>query len=401
MTKFVCATIFVSVLCVATTAGAQTTFDVERAIRTTRAVDLGELATAIEYIPLEYNLSGAMLADIRWMAESKTGFYIGDHPERAVKFFDRRGRWIGLRGSIGRGPGEFTSMLNLAADYERDMLYVIVSSAAQTPVLAYDADGKFVARTSVPLNLRDVAFHDGNVIALQRSPHRVMAPPSQSTIGDEVPFVEIFSPALEHRQTIEIVDKGSGMIAVLEGGGTPETLRSINLLNQSLGVLASNGLTLTVKDERGDVAYHFQGGRLVPAHRLDQGRYTVPDNLYGQTYSPDIGDYYQTQRLIESERYIFLASRRTRDGEAVQIVLDKTAPGGGLTAVGPRGEAGLFLGGVKFTPMYVRDGRLVGWMSAIDIVDNAAAITNPNLRALAAGLREDSNPVIVVATLKK
>ncbi len=83
------------------------------------------------------------------------------------------------------------------------------------------------------------------------------------------------------------------------------------------------------------------------------------------------------------------------------LVFDRREGFGGFSAVGPDGGAGLFVGGLAFTPMYIRDNRLVGYMQALDIVDNADAITNPDLKALAATLREDSNPVIVVATLKK
>jgi hypothetical protein len=40
-------------------------------------------------------------------------------------------------------------------------------------------------------------------------------------------------------------------------------------------------------------------------------------------------------------------------------------------------------------------------MQAIDIVDNAEQITDPDLKALAATLTENDNPVIVVVKLKK
>jgi hypothetical protein len=80
--------------------------------------------------------------------------------------------------------------------------------------------------------------------------------------------------------------------------------------------------------------------------------------------------------------------------------LSLTGCGGFSATGGPDGKPGLFIDGVKLTPMYVRDNRLVGVMQALDIVDGAGRITRPDLKELAAGLREDNNPVIVVATLK-
>ncbi len=83
------------------------------------------------------------------------------------------------------------------------------------------------------------------------------------------------------------------------------------------------------------------------------------------------------------------------------IILDKRDPSGGFAAVGPDGKPGLFLDGIAFSPQYIRDNRLVGYIRALDIADNRDAITNPKLKALAATLKEDSNPVIVVARLNK
>ncbi len=47
-------------------------------------------------------------------------------------------------------------------------------------------------------------------------------------------------------------------------------------------------------------------------------------------------------------------------------------------------------------------GRVAnGDIATLDIVDNAGSITDPKLKEIAATLKEDDNPVIVVAELKK
>jgi hypothetical protein len=92
-----------------------------------------------------------------------------------------------------------------------------------------------------------------------------------------------------------------------------------------------------------------------------------------------------------------------RNGESstAQLVIDRDDPSKGFSAVGPDDRQGLFVGGMAFAPLYMRDNRLVGCMQALDLVDNAERITDPDLKRVAAGLKEDSNPVIVVATLKR
>jgi hypothetical protein len=59
----------------------------------------------------------------------------------------------------------------------------------------------------------------------------------------------------------------------------------------------------------------------------------------------------------------------------------------------------LFLAGIAFKPMYIRDNRLVGCLQAFDIVENADRVTIPRLKELAATLKEESNPVIVIVRL--
>jgi hypothetical protein len=390
-------------LCTVATVNVQnpTTFDVERAIRNQRTFDLTELATGIEYIPLDDSQKEGLLSGIMAIAESKTGFYVAEERNGApVKLFDRKGRFVATRGSTGRGPGEYLGVRDLTVDYDTDRLYIAGSGVADPPVLAYDPAGKVVANKLMEMAVSGIVFQDDRVIVLLRSPQNPMNPDVRSSIGTEVPLLEIYSPGLEHEKTVKIVDKGSGHVIKREGDLLSGNLR-INLWSSSHNFLMYNGEAVTVKDERGNVVYRYRDGGVENAYKLDYGRYTFPDNLYGtHAMERDLGDYYQIQRAFEGERYIFVPSTKIRDESTVQIVLDKTAPSGGFTALGPEGKPGLFVGGIAFTPMYIRDNRLVGYMQALDMIDNAASITNPKLKALAVTLKEDSNPVIVIATLK-
>ncbi len=105
--------------------------------------------------------------------------------------------------------------------------------------------------------------------------------------------------------------------------------------------------------------------------------------------------------MWDADRYLIVETDGWFSRLGDILVIDKREPLNNFSAIGPDGKPGLFLGGVKFTPSYIRDNRLVGYMQALDIVDNAATITNSDLKALAATLKEDSNPVIVIATLKR
>jgi hypothetical protein len=135
---------------------------------------------------------------------------------------------------------------------------------------------------------------------------------------------------------------------------------------------------------------------------LDLGKYAVPVDAFGMEPTVKADDKYTAQYLFEGDNYLLVTARPAMMGGTAHLVIDRDDPAAGISATGgPEGKPGLFTSGVKFTPMYIHDNRLVGYMQALDIVDNTDAITNPDLKALAATLKEDSNPVIVVAKLKK
>ena len=169
-------------------------------------------------------------------------------------------------------------------------------------------------------------------------------------------------------------------------------------------IMSDNGSSILVKEPLNDTVFHYMNNRVLkPAYRLDFGSHTVPAGVLGTNPTVQWSNQFRPLRNIwEGDRYILATTVNygIDTSTAARIVLDKHNPSGGLTALGPDGKPGLFHDGVKFTPCYIRDNRLVGYMQAIDIVDTAAAITNPDLKAIAATLKEDSNPVIVIAKLK-
>jgi hypothetical protein len=58
-------------------------------------------------------------------------------------------------------------------------------------------------------------------------------------------------------------------------------------------------------------------------------------------------------------------------------------------------------GGLPFFPQwFTSDGKCVWLVDAIDFVEYASIYDNPQMKEIASTLTEESNPVLVVATLK-
>ena len=378
------------------TVGELVTLDLEAAIDNRQPFDLREIADNIDLIALDNSPQDALLGDIRKIAESKTGFYITDTKWSApVKRFDRTGKFIGTRGQIGRGPNELLEITTMAVDYETDDIYLRGYDGG-TALVSYDDDGKLTART--PLGLRGgdalTVYEDKVILSFNTVPNN-----SNSTVNTIIALLDVFSLNLQHERTINVVDKGPGMILVKWKDTSGMLI--IDLGGHSRGILSNNGKTLMVKEERNDTVFYYRNGILEPALVLDFGRYAPPAEVFGIKSTAFSGDSHLTQNILESDKYIFVATHEYKDNNDILLILDRDNLYTGFSAMGSNGSPGLFFNGIKITPCYVRDNRLVGYMRALDIVDKAEAITNPDLKALAATLREDSNPVIVVAKLKK
>ncbi len=365
------------------------TFDLEKAIDNPRAFDIGEIATDIEFIPLDDSRQEALVGEIISLQESRTGFYIFDDRQMPVKMFDRNGKFIGTRGTIGRGPNEMSFFSRIALDTERDRLYILGGAVSNRTIFGYDAGGNIFARVD-SIRDPDMAFLDDRVVVLKQR-HEMMSDndPAPGTPGA---LLDILSPDLLYERSVESADPGAPRLFF---GG------AMMLYN---GVMSDTGQSLLVKEGRCDTVFVYRGGVLSPSMVLDAGRWAIPDGVWGQNATvPWSKAFMMVNDVMEGERYLLVLTSGGPDETASILVFDRAQGLDGFSALGPDGKPGMSAGGVQLTPMYVRSNRLVGYMSALNIVDarDAGTITNPQLKTLAATLKEDSNPLIVIATLKR
>lgn len=57
-------------------------------------------------------------------------------------------------------------------------------------------------------------------------------------------------------------------------------------------------------------------------------------------------------------------------------------------------------GGMPFYPIYIKDGKMYQMLDAIDFIEYAEVSNSAKMKEVAATLTEESNPVLVVVTLK-
>ena len=386
--------------CSGPTSGDLTTLDLAAAIDNPRPFDLTEIADDIELIPLDDTQRESLLGNISQIAASRERFYVLDNSgDRPVKVFDRQGRFIGTRGQLGRGPNEFLTARSMAVDPDTDELWLSVFSGGRhAPLIALDAAGRVTNRNDSISRGNDIVLFDGKIVSLISSPSNEPQPDSLRAI------VDVYSStSLRHETSVSMADNGDGVaIVITTTDGMAAKPDYSNVASISVGVIsppviAGNGRRLLVKDERGDTLFNYRGGALEAAYRLDHGRYKYPDGAFGMspTWS---GDGFAVGQIYEGDRYIVV---KGAFGSVTSfLVFDRRDPAAGFSAHrGADDTPGLFLDGLPFTPSFIRDNRLVGYLSALDVTDAADRLTHPALKAAAQNIREDSNPILVVAKL--
>jgi hypothetical protein len=374
------------------------TFDIETAIESPKTFDLAEIAQSIEFIPLDDSQNEALIdANIRGLEESKDGFYLQDGMDRPVKVFDRAGKFLSTRGVFGRGPDDILDILDMAVDHQTGNVWLY--SQFNRRITTFDATGRVSAKLD-DMRKFEMASREGKLMLL-RNPDinfAAMNPEPETGPGKTITVLEVFSPDLQREGSVEGPDRGTNAVFTRFSDSGQPTSAAINPQ-----IITDNGVDLLIKEGRCDTVFHYNGetNSLEPAYRLDMGKYTLPAGAYGLGATVRMDKYYRIFDVFEGDRHVVVSIfNDSSDGRSEFLVFEGDGDSKGFSATGPDGTPGIFLDGIRFTPEYVRDNRLVGYMRALDIVDSAATLTNPDLKAIAATLKEESNPVIVVAKLK-
>ena len=104
------------------------------------SIPLDEDIESIQYIPLETNES-CFISNALDLQISDQYIFVYNGKTEQILQFSRTGKFIKQIGRSGNGPGEFSSILNIAIDNSRKELYIFQYSA---PPVVYSLDGSFL-----------------------------------------------------------------------------------------------------------------------------------------------------------------------------------------------------------------------------------------------------------------
>ena len=108
-------------------------------VSTVPSLLLSESAEKLEIVPLEMT-DQSMLGEIRRIQVTDHNIWIDHGREFYIYRFSRTGKFLNRIGSIGQGPGEYVNYLTFLVDEDKKEVYIIANTNG---VLAYDFEGNF------------------------------------------------------------------------------------------------------------------------------------------------------------------------------------------------------------------------------------------------------------------
>ena len=112
----------------------------------------------LEIIPLETN-SESIIHDIDRIVTDDNFLYILDRARGAILIFDKNGYFIQKIDRKGRGPEEYTSLIDFAFNRSSGQFSVVTDRPGN--LIKYDLNGRFVNSEKLPVLFEEIANYNG------------------------------------------------------------------------------------------------------------------------------------------------------------------------------------------------------------------------------------------------
>jgi len=392
------------------------------------AIPVSRFVTELEYIPLETRNDCLINTEhiIRIFATSTHIFIAGYNPTYCY-VFDRAGRFVGKIGSIGQGPGEYTYLIGLSINEKNQTLYLETTRT----VLEYSWDGVFRKSITKPKNMSNnpidaVSFVYDNLFIGHFINHSGKEKYNFCLFDTTGRVVKSFDNHI-------ILDRTriryTGGDAAMKPFRLSENMYVKEIANDTLYCLNKKaelvpqfvfniGKYAVKKEKRGDMIdpkdFELNGTIEIPHATLPM--VGIPNYIFFNINPFNIPDLYNSFPQGRSHSEIIMGNIHNFPDHRTPGIYDIARQQTQLLDTDPVSHmCGLINdwdGGLSFWPRYyTSDNEFIDMWDSYDMKEilteeyfAAHEIKNPQahqkLRELLKNLRDDDNPVIVIARLK-
>lgn len=373
------------------------TIDIEEAVRDFSSVKLSEYCADIKYTPLETYDSCLLSCKEESAVIGNLLFLYEGIPPTYCLVFNLDGKFIGKLGDYGNSANEYLHISGFAADITANEIFI----QSGNKILAYDF------RT---LEFKE-HFHIGNSIPVMT--YRL---PQFGCFAGR--FILSGSHYFTDNPTLFVLDKSDNIVMADSMSfdkyemeptqtGTPGTLG----MSHSDAYLWTYNDTLSYISRLADTLYGYDlNFNKYPRFIVDAGKYKLKKDMSNLEESAIL----HGTRIFENNR-LLICQMIMRHSDRVKfnpsgsrigtIVFDKLKS---QTLLLPCAVEDKFRGsfendldnGAPFCVMATCGNKMYQFISALDFISLADKYNSPKMKEVAAGLNDESNPVLVAVTLK-
>ena len=385
--------------------------DFVEAVNNIKEVKLSNCVSSLKYTPFE-TTDSALLGNIysHFYADDAFMYCASADLMKCIHIFTRDGKYVKDIGKKGRGPGEYSSARTIAVVPGTDTLIV----AGGRKVVFYSLkDGSCLKE----IESEDLFGGSKDVTITRNGMTSTM---SNLVSGNMVLYNNLlYVPVANNtnfEQTLDVYDLSFNPVLKIQMGKSSQATIIPRVFN---GIIYIHNNNLNVINGLVDTIYTLKNNELIPHIAFEYGKY------------PSLGknpirDSYKQVKGLEDEMFIprnngaYLYETSTSFFGVVRIpksiatskqlhpfshfIYDKHTGKTNLIKHSEELGHGAFTndidGGMPFWPTKHIDNKLYQFVDAVTFIEMSKKYNSPRMKEIAATLTEESNPVMIEATLK-
>ena len=370
--------------------------NIEDAVFNETTVNLSEIASSIEYIPLE-TTADAYLGNVSKCAVDKNYIYVASSQmQKTIHVFSPDGKFLRNIGSKGRAKGEYVAIRELYPLTEKRAVTVI----GLGKTITYSAeDGSVISETSFDELLQqcDTSFKVGQMDLFLEQ-------------GSNGNFYVRVADKKNKKQRIVTFDSRQNLTDQIEIADA-----IIRKVETSLPTNISNEpKTLVIPWVYNSLIYDFEGRINVIAHPIDtiscikdnklEPRYTLNDGKFKKDGEIIDKDILWVINLTEFSNIILLHCSIPDKKDGSTILYNKKSGKSCLLKKDENMQKSFVNdldSGAPFWPDHTYGNKMYMFLDAGQFIEISKECNSARMKEIAATLTEESNPVMIIVTLKK
>ena len=356
---------------------AQYQVEIESAIFNDQKVKLSDYVSCFDYIPIETN-ENFLVSNIFKFSPSDDYIVICCNATQQVYQLSKDGKFLKRIGRRGNAKNEYRAVNRLGTTQESIIVFL------GTKIISFSASTGEIEQVILPDDINDVKLFGGFALCGRDS----IAILHNMNEGEN--YISIVNDKSTEVQRIKLWDTKKRKVEVpMPTGGI------MQLEWAYMSTLYNVKDSLRVTNDFIDTIYTYSDDKLLPHIVFNYGK--LGNNRFEPKLNTELA--FTSTKVKETKNLLLFENL---DGD--KFLYDKT---NGETKRIKKFDGSNYQGftndidnGIPFWPVAVSSDKMYSFMSADIFIEEAAKSNSEKMKQVAATITEESNPVIIVATLK-